>query len=334
MLSLSSFSKLPEIQTKQSLNNIRYLSHDGKFTYFQQNGKLYLSSNYSHDEIYSSEKSSSYIIIGSLKRKKLIIEKESQFHRNLDMKKKRELFITSFGSKKLEKVGEGYALSINQDDNWINFYDYNNKMIVARRLDKSQKEVKVRLKNSVNPFFIPQAYMPSVDIMFYTDINEEGFMALMAYSFYDKSFSTIYKSKFKGMNLKFCLNEKTAFVGEFSYNSIDKGSSIFSIPLYENKGFQKISQIYTSQLNDIGNLVCTKDDLFFIKTLNENNQLNMKRTEVAKLNIKTNKIIIITSLSFVTNIISMDGNILIPFRDKYYVAKGKSRLNDDKLTKE
>jgi hypothetical protein len=87
-------------------------------------------------------------------------------------------------------------------------------------------------------------------------------------------------------------------------------------------------------LNDIGNIVCSKENLYFVKTLDENKSLNTKKTEVAKIELKENKLSILTDLRYVTNIINMDGTILVPFREKYFVAEGKSRLNDDKLIKD
>ncbi len=331
LFSLSIYAKtLPEIQTKQSLNNIRFLSNDGKFTYFQQNGKLYLSTNYSSAEILEKENSSYFLLSGSESRKKIIIEEIPNFHRELNYRKKNIIYTMDFGKTTPIKVTEGTFLSLNLQDSWLNSYDPQEKAIEAKNLNNS-KTVSVKLKNKLNPYFIPQALMRTQDTIFYTDINDNGFMGLLMYSFYDKKFTSVYKSKFKAMNLKFCQSGDNLYVGEFSYNGISNGSAIFKIPFFNNPGFSNIEQIYSSDLNDIGNLLCSKQSLYFIKTLSEDKQLNTKKSEVARLDLKSKKITIITDLNYVTNIINMDGNILIPFRDKYYVAEGKSKLNDDKL---
>ena len=62
MISGSTFTQeidkpLPVLKTKQSLNNIRFISSDGKLTYFQRrSGDLQLSKNYLNYEIYESLK--------------------------------------------------------------------------------------------------------------------------------------------------------------------------------------------------------------------------------------------------------------------------------------
>jgi hypothetical protein len=334
LVPLSSLAKLPEMQTKQALNNIRFLSNDGKYTYFQQNGKLFLSTNYSSSTLKEGEDSTSYLIFGTPTRKTLIVEKEEDFQRNLSPIKTTSLYSIKYGGDKLEKVAEGLFLSLNLEDTWLTYLDPRTKMIKARSLNSKQPEISVQLKNKINPFFRPQAIMPTKDTLFYTDINSKGSMALLMYSFFDKKFTTVYKSRFTGMNLKFCIQDDNIYLGEFSFAEADHGSSIFKIPLYSNKDFNTITQIYSSQLNDIGNIVCSKENLYFVKTLDENKSLNTKKTEVAKIELKENKLSILTDLRYVTNIINMDGTILVPFREKYFVAEGKSRLNDDKLIKD
>ncbi len=333
-LPLIAFSKLPEMQTKQALNNIRFLSKDGKFTYFQQNGKLFLSTNYSSSTLKEDEDSTSYLIFGSPSRKTLIVEQEKEFHRNLSAIKSTTLYSLDYGKDKLEKISDGAFLSLNLEDTWINYYDSKTQEIKAKSLKTDQAVVTVKLKNQINPFFRPQALMATKDTLFYTDINSKGSMALIMYSIFDKTFTTVYKSRFNGMNLKFCIQGDNIYLGEFSFAEADHGSSIFKIPLYNNKDFNTITQIYSSQLNDIGNIVCSEKNIYFVKTLDENKSLNTKKTEVAKIDLKENKLTILTDLRYVTNIINMDGTILIPFRDKYFVAEGKSRLNDDKLIKD
>lgn len=324
---------LPEIQTKQVLSNIRYLSHDGKYTYFQQNGKLYLSTNYSSDIIHEAPKTSSFLLFGTSARKKLIIEEESLFHRQLSFQKRKKLYVLDYGKKKISFVAQGSFLSLNVNDSWINYYRPDERQIYAKSLFGSSQPVKIKLRNKINPFFIPHSLMFTRDTIVYNDINDQGIMSIFMYSTIEKTFSLIYKGKFPGTNLKFCTIKNNLIVGEFSFDSISHGAIIYKIPLFSNKNFSKVKQIYTSELDDIGNIVCSKNSLYFIKTTSQNKLLNTKTTEVAKLNLDTNQISVLTNLRYVTNIINMDGTILIPFRDKYFVAEGKSRLNDDNLIK-
>jgi hypothetical protein len=333
IFSYSVVAVLPEIQTKQALNNIRYLTHDGKFTYFQQNGKLYLSTNYSSSIIHSAPKTSSFLIFGTGARKKVIIEEEKNFHRDFSSKKIKDIYIADYGKNKIDLIAQGQFLSLNLGDSWINYFNPKEKVIYAKPVVGEKIPLKIKLQNKTNPFFVPKSLMITRDTILFNDINDKGIMGIFMYSAIEKKFTPVYKGKFPGMNLNFCRIDDSLIVGEFSYDSVSHGSSIYKIPLYANKAFSEVSQIYTSDLDDVGNLVCSKSNLYFIKTINQNKMLNTKTTEVVKLDLKTNKTSILTDLRYVTNIVNMDGTILIPFRDKYFVAEGKSRLNDDKLIK-
>lgn len=327
-------AKLPELQTKQALNNIRYLTHDGKFTYYQQHsGELQLSTNYSNSYVMKFERGTSFNILGTLNRKNLVIEVRKNFHKNLNFFKPNEIHIVKFGETKPIKIGEGTAPQLNVNDSWVTYFNPETKEITAKSIMNQKRFYTIKLKNKVNPYFIPQSAMATQDTVFYTDINSKGYMALVMYSFTDKKFTTVYKSNFPGMRLDFCIQNDNLIIGEFTYGSLNRGSTIYDIPLYNNPNFKKINIKYTSELDDVGNLTCSEEDIYFIKTIDYNQKINVKKTEVAKITTKDNKIEIITDLNYVTNIINMDGTILVPFRNKYYVIKGQSVLNKDELKK-
>ena len=52
-------------------------------------------------------------------------------------------------------------------------------------------------------------------------------------------------------------------------------SNILKIPLYDNPNFKKLDTIYTSELDDIGNLTCTKDNIYFVKTVDYNQKIKI-----------------------------------------------------------
>jgi len=54
-------------------------------------------------------------------------------------------------------------------------------------------------------------------------------------------------------------------------------------------------------------------------------------TEAVKLEIKTQNIEAKTSLKAVSQIIEMDGRVLVPFRGEFFVLEGQSNLGDDTL---
>ncbi len=325
-------SNLPELQTKQALDNIRYLTHDGKFTYYQQNsGELQLSTNYATENVLKMSRGTGYSMSGTSTRKKLIIEVRKNVHKDLNFRSENEIYTLNFGKSKATKIGNGIFGKLNLNDTWITFFSPKTSQIVARNISQSSKTYKIKLKNKLNPYFIPQYKMATADTILYTDLNDQGHMALNMYSVIDKKFTTIYKSNFPGMRIDFCIQNEKIYLGEFTYASLNRGSTIYQIDLYGNPNFNKIKTIYSSELDDIGKLTCTKQDLYFIKTIDFNEKINTKKSEVAKINLEDNKLSIITKLNYVTNVINMDGTILIPFRNKYYVAKGQSILNKDQL---
>ena len=328
-------AKLPELQTKQALNNIRFLTHDGKFTYYQQhNGELQLSTNYSNSSVMKAQKGTSYNIFGSSTRKSLIIEVRKSFHRNLNFFKPNDIYTIKFGEISPTKIGVGTAPKLSINDTWVTYFNPLTQEVTAKNILDLKKSHSIKLKNKINPYFIPQSAMATQDTIFYTDINDKGYMALIMYSFIEKKFTTVFKSNFPGMRLDFCIQDEKIVLGEFTFDSLNRGSTISSIPLYDNSNFKKINTMYTSELDDIGNLTCSKEDIYFIKTIDYNQKINVKKTEVAKISFKDNKLKIVTDLNYVTNVINMDGTILVPFRNKYYVAKGQSVLNKDQLKSE
>jgi len=325
--SISTFAKLPELKTKQTLKNIRFISNDGKYTYYQQNnGELQISTNYSNESVLKKKKLTNFYMYSSSHRKKLIIESNQNYHTNLNFNSLNELFILNLGETKPIKIGEGTAPKLNNKDTWISYFNNRDKEIIAKNIALSAQSVKIKLRNELNPFFIPDHFMATPDTLFYTDINDQGYMALLMYSIADKKYTPIFKTKFKGMRIEACLIDDDIYLGEFSYDFMNKGSTIYKIPIYNNAGFKKINNIYSSQLDDLGNMTCTNEEIYFIKTLDYNKELNIKKTEVALLSLKSSEIKIITDLGYVANIVNMDQIILIPFRDKYFVAKGKENL--------
>ena len=60
-------TQLPTLKAKQSLDNIRFISKDGKYTYYQRrSGNLQVSTNYSNEEVLDGEKHTEYFIHSGL----------------------------------------------------------------------------------------------------------------------------------------------------------------------------------------------------------------------------------------------------------------------------
>lgn len=324
--------KLPELKTKQSLENIRLISNNGKFTYYQQrSGDLQMSTNYVNKLVMKNPKDTYYLLRSTSSRKKIIIEVIKNYHKRLNYFGLNYIYTIAFGKTTPKKIALGINAKLHLKDRWISYFHPRAKTIFLKNILVNSKPIKIILNNKVNPYFIPVVIMPTPDTVIYTDINKDGYMAVQMYTLSERKITTIYKSKFAGMRLDPCIFGENLFMGEFSYDGVNVGSSVIKIPLFQNKGFKKKITLYQSELPDIGHLTCAENSLYFIKTTNYNKKINLRKSEAVKLDIKSNKVQIITSLEYVTNILNMDGIILIPFRDKYYVAEGKSVLNQDSL---
>ena len=333
----SAFSKepsLPVLKAKQALDNIRFLSQDGKFTYYQRrSGDLQLSTNYSNELVLQGPEMSEYTITSSPARAKILISQDVSFHTLMSHHKKKKIFVADFGGHKVQELASGIDPRLHLKDTYFSFYLPKEKKIVAQSLSAGASDLSVKLNNPVNPFYLPQVFLLTPQDMIYSDLNSEGHEGFLLYSGANKKVQTIYKSIYPGAKVEACLGDGTLFIGEFDRGSGSQGSRIIKMPLYNNKDFQNFEVLYQSQQGDIGNMICGKDQLFFVKTLSYNQELNLKETEVAVMDLASSKVKVLSNLKHVTQLFEMDGTILAPLRGKRYLVQGKADLANDEIKK-
>lgn len=328
-------SKLKVLKTKQSLNNIRFISSNGKFTYFQKrSGELLLSKNYKNLEVLTNKSDTEYFIYSSISKKNLIIEVDDSFNSIMSYLKMNKLFIVPYGTEKATEIGEGKAPKLHLDDQYFSLFNPKEKSIEYYNLSSSKKVFTVKLANSLNPFYIPETSMLTNYDIIYTDINQEGQNAIIWHSILDKKSQTIYKSSLSGGKLEYCLMDKKLYIGEFSFGDIPNPSKIVEIPLYNNEHFKNSNILYQTQQSDIGNMNCMNNKIFFIKTLSYNKGLNLKSSEVAMYDLKENKTTVLSDLKYVTQIIRLDDLLVAPFRGEYYLVQGEANLIQDGIKKD
>jgi hypothetical protein len=78
-------------------------------------------------------------------------------------------------------------------------------------------------------------------------------------------------------------------------------------------------------------MICLPDHLYFVKTLSTDQQLNLKISEAVKLDLKSKRVETKSNLKSVSQIIEMDGRIMIPFRGAFYVIEGRANIGEDIL---
>ncbi|MDP7318989.1 MAG: hypothetical protein QF441_00195 [Bacteriovoracaceae bacterium] len=333
LFSISIQAEVAQLQTKQDISKIRYISSDGKFTYYQKNsGELQLSTNYNFTTLLKKPKLTQYNLFTSPKESVLIIEAIEQYYSNQGLRKNNTVYTSAVGEQeKVEKIGNGRSPKLHLDDNWISFYQPQKGNIVFHNLSAKIPSKKITLTNKINPYFIPTVGMITPNDIIYTDLNLKGLSALIQYSFIEKKFSTIYKAKSPGTKIEFCRYQNKLIVGEFPHSGVESKSSIRVIPLFKNKNYQNQSVIYTNGLNDIGNMVCKKNKVFFIRTNEYHPQINKGDTDIYSLDIESKKIKRQTNFKNVTQIIPMGNLILTVEKGKYYIVEGNQKLINDQI---
>lgn len=327
--------KLPVLKAKQALDNIRFISKEGRHTYYQRrSGDLQVSANFTNEVVMEGKKLTEYLISGSSARKKLVVVKDESFHSEMSHHKANEIYILDFGGDKPTKVASGTAPKLHQNDLFLSYFAPKEKKLKVRDLSSDKKPLSIQLLNPVNEFFTPEAFMPTPSDIIYSDINESGHEAFLMRSVLDMKTQTVFKSAYPGSKLEGCLDDENLYVGEFERGGGKGGSKIVKIPLYGNQNFQNFEVLYQTQQADVGNMVCSEGKIYFVKTLSYMKDLNLKESEVASLDLKTKDVSILTDFRRVTQLVDMDGMILSPFRGQYYIVKGGKNLIDDEIKKD
>jgi hypothetical protein len=173
--------------------------------------------------------------------------------------------------------------------------------------------------------------MLNPETVLYTDINDNGFAALLAWNMVDKKMTVVKKAEVSGTRLELCRRGNYVALGEFSYEDANRGSHIQVMAWKNNPSLAGFSSIYRVSDNDIGNMICSEDKLWFVKTMSEDRKLNTKITEAVTIELASGKISQKSELERVTQIIEMDGRVLIPFRDEHFVLEGNPGSKTDIL---
>lgn len=328
-------AKLQVLKTKQSLNNIRFISSDGKLTYFQRrSGDLQLSKNYKNFEVMKRPSHTEYFIYSSEARKKLIVEVDENFHTTISHLKKNDIYIMDYGSNEPRKAAKGAHPKLHNDDKYFSYYDTRLGSLFFHETNEFNLKYSIKLNNKLNPFYVPYTDMITNYDILYTDINSSGQNAVIIYNALEKKSKPIYKSTLAGGKVEYCIMNKNLYVGEFSFGDIPNSSKIVEIPLFNNANYKKYKVIYQSQQSDIGNMKCADKTIYFIKTVSYNKKLNLKQTEIASYDIATAQTKILSNLKYVTQIIKIDDLIVSPFRGEYFLIKGNPNLTQDNIEKD
>lgn len=312
---------LPELLTKQAISNIRFLSQDGKFTYYQKrSGSLLYSSNYKVHEMIKGQIGTQYTLIGTKARKKIIVMQNESFHTFYSLRSKEKIFLVNFGDTTLREVGLGSSPALHLDDSWISYYDYYLKQLNFVNTANAALKFSLKLNNKINPYFTPQVVMSDENTLYYTDLSETGAVGLLRYQRNLNKAEIIFKANTPMLKAEICLNNDSLILGLFGINFSSEGSTIYKAPL-PIADFSKREILYNSIVNDIGQLTCdfSKESITFIKNFGTNEH---NLTDLTDLNTKTKSLTTLSEMKTITNIINMDGTLLALDKGKYFIVKG------------
>lgn len=322
-------SKLPILKTKQSVFNLRFISSDGELIYYQRkSGDLILTTKFRIIEILKGIENTFYNVYSGPIKKYMIFTKDPNYFNFFGIRHLEEIYISKFGEEKPPKlISEGIEPSLQFNESWLTYFNPYTKIIHFINLENNVLKFEIKLKNTQNPYFIPQSIMIDKNTVLFTDLNESAVPGLLLYNRINGKISVLYKATSFLEKIEICHVDETLYVGIFGFDSSTFGSKIFKVG--KDLDIKKMTEIYASKENDIGHLDCNaqKDSLFFIQaTKGKTEKMNY---DLVKLGLPDNKVTTMSDLLHVTQFINMDGRILIPFRGNYFVVTGESNLSKD-----
>ncbi len=325
-------SKLPILATKQDIHNIRFISSDGKYTYYQRSsGDLILSSNYNIRSVLKGQKLTQYKVYGSKWRKKIIISVSGDYHYYYNIRQLNKLYQVEFGKNEAELLGMGTNPTLHLNDSWISYFNPYNRKIHFQNLGHKELQFEISLANKINHYFVPSVVMPDNKTVIYTDLDEKGLPGIMRFSINNKKFDLILKGKTHMAKIELCLDNNKLYVGHFGIGKRNQSSTIQVIDKITNITMKNSRKIYHSDLNDIGNIICSMADnnLYFVKSLKTSSgKIN---NEIVSIEPVSGKISILTDLKYASQVINIDGRLICPFRGQYYLVIGKNNMENDKI---
>lgn len=330
-------SKLPVLTTKQDIRNIRFVSSDGKFTYYQRgNGSLQFSTNYSVKEVLKFSPNTQYTVVHGKASKYLVAQANELFNDYLAIRTPQKIHIVKYGTNESRYLADGITINLHLNDEWISYYDPLKKLLVIQNHLNPSIKYQIRLANKINPYFTPEVVMLDEDTVIYTDLNKKGIGGILKYSANAKKIELLYKLTTPLIKLELCEDKSTLYWLQYGLDPIERSTQLRSIQKdnvrTSKTDLSKAKIVYSSSENDIGDIVCDqkKDHIQLIKTFRSNSgKLTYDAAEIDTSNGKHTKL---SDLDFATSLIQMDKKLLVPYQDKFYVLYGEENLTKfDKL---
>ncbi len=317
-------SEFPELIAKQANENLRLLSSDGKFTYYQKrSGGLLFSTNYKVFEIIKSVPNTQYTLFSTRYKKKIAVSEYQNYNNYFTLRKLEKIYTVNYGEYSAKEIGMGISPQLHLDDNWLSYYDFFEKTLKFEHTINSALKFKIKTSPKINPYYVPPVIMTDDNTAYYIDMNQSGMLGLVRFTKSTSKIEVLHSEKtpLKKMELIFCKGK--IFIFSAGINKVNSGTSIYEIdPKIE---FNKLEKpIYSSLKDDIGQLTCSFDEqsLYFIKNTSTDN-INIY-TEIAELKLNNKEVATITNLKTISSLQMMDGSILTFDKGKILIIKGEN----------
>ena len=254
------------LKTKQAVENIRFISQDSRFTYFQKNsGELSLSANFSTRPVFKDSSNTQYLVSGSSTRQKLIVTKDQSFYSFFSPQKMLDIYVIPFGGRDATFIGKGRYPKLHLKDTWISYYSTDNQILYFKELGGDKRAYQVALTAPTQAFHMPFVEMINDRLFVYTDLTTEFIPQTKTYYPQTKQSEIIYQSLNNGQKHSLCKQGDSLIISDFSKTFIDPVSSIMKVSIQGSPTLKNIKAIYNSDQADLGNLHCQDNKVFFFK---------------------------------------------------------------------
>ena len=333
ILGFTAHAELPVMATKQPIQNIRYVSNDGIITYFQnRRGKLLFSSNYNISTVLQKLPDTFYTMLTTPEKKFFIVEAQEHFFKVASLQADHLIYELPYGKSKATLIGKGQNSRFHENGTWASFYSFMSHHLTLVNLEATLIKTKIKILNTVLPYFVPEVVLFNKNNIFYTDVNQKGEQGVIFLNRETKKKALFLQSDIFGQMFQLCQNKDYVFIFQSGQSSYRQGTQIYKYSKKDPVSIKSLKSIYTSAQNDIGHMVCDFDDkfLYFIKA-KKSGKYSSNKSTVAQIDVKTSKLNIIYDEKSSFNLLHLDKKLLVTTQGKYYILKGALKVKDDSI---
>ncbi|MDB9786608.1 hypothetical protein OAB57_00760 [Bacteriovoracaceae bacterium] len=312
---------MKEYLTRQPSSKLRFISNENSLTFFQkQNGVLSVSNYLKLSDIYKGPPHTHYNIFATPYQKFFLVEIDPFFVNGFNIQSNKFIFKMNRTGNNFTPVTLGQSPKLHLEDTWISSYNMQNKTISLHKSDL-KTHLFIAIKNSVNPYFIPEVIVYKDRDILYTDINQEGRSALILLNRQSKTLTPLLKTQSPGVKIEICLHDDQLYVGQFSIGDVTWGSSISTLNLEKTKDFKHLKELYRSKKADIGNLVCHlhPSKVFFVQNQTDVTDITLVKSEVVSVDLKSKKIETLSDARYGTRVVATSDKLLLDYNNKLYI---------------